>query len=164
MIRYVVRILLLDSYTQADGLGKGIICIFRMAGPNHLNNCHCLAERRFILPNKNLLSSKRFWLLTVCLICAVGVLFVIHSPSVVAGEKANAKNMDRMKAYQVYQAKCTGCHDSVANPELPGRTRDDWHLVVNVMHGYGLGLTIEESDMIIDLLYDLRKGLEREAG
>ncbi|MGD1970582.1 MAG: cytochrome c [Desulfobacterales bacterium] len=114
--------------------------------------------------NKHLLTSKRFWLLTACLICAMGVLLVIQSPSVVAGDKAKAKNMDRMKAYQVYQAKCTGCHDSVANPELPGRTRDDWHLVVNVMHGYGLGLSTEDSEMIIDLLYQLRKGLEREAG
>jgi hypothetical protein len=101
-------------------------------------------------------------LLTVCLICAIGVLLIVQSPNVVAGDKAKSK--DHMKAYQVYQAKCTGCHDSVANPELPGRTRDDWHLVVNVMHGYGLGLSNEESEMIIDLLYDLRKGLEREAG
>ena len=114
--------------------------------------------------NKHLLTSKRFWLLTVFLICAVGVLLVIQSPGVVAGEKAKSKNLDRMKAYQVYQAKCSGCHDSVANPELPGRTRDDWHLVVNVMHGYGLGISFEESEMIIDLLYDLRRGLEREAG
>ncbi len=114
--------------------------------------------------SKHLLTSTRFWLLTVGLICAVGVLLAIQSPSVVAGEKAKAKNLDRMKAYQVYQAKCSGCHDSVANPELPGRTRDDWHLVVNVMHGYGLGLSFEESEMIIDLLYDLRRGLEREAG
>ena len=116
------------------------------------------------MPNKHPLTSKRFWLLTVCLICAVGVLLVVQRPSVVAGDKTKAKSMDRMKAYQVYQAKCTGCHDSVANPELPGRTRDDWHLVVNVMHGYGLGLSIEESEIIIDLLYELRKGLEREAG
>jgi hypothetical protein len=36
--------------------------------------------------------------------------------------------------------------------------------VVNVMHGYGLDLSFEESEMVIDLLYDLRKGLEREAG
>ena len=116
------------------------------------------------MTNKNLLSSKRFWLLTVCLICAVGVLFVLQSPSVVAGEKAKSKNLDRMKAYKVYQQKCLGCHATVANPEQPGRTRDDWHLVVNVMHGYGLSLSFEESEMIIDLLYDLRKGLEREAG
>jgi hypothetical protein len=32
------------------------------------------------------------------------------------------------------------------------------------MHNYGLDLTDAESDMIIDLLYDLRKGMEREAG
>jgi hypothetical protein len=123
-----------------------------------------LTERRFILLDKNLFTSKRFWLLTVCLICAVGVLLVVQNPSVVAAEKAKAKKMDHLKAYQVYQQKCLGCHVSVANPELPGRTRDDWHLVVNVMHGYGMDLSLEESELIIDLLYDLRKGLEREAG
>jgi hypothetical protein len=123
-----------------------------------------LAERRFVLLNKNLITSKRFWLLTVCLIGAVGVVFVVQNPNVVAAEKAKAKKMDHLKAYQVYQQKCLGCHVSVANPELPGRTRDDWHLVVNVMHGYGMDLSLEESEMIIDLLYDLRKGLEREAG
>lgn len=114
--------------------------------------------------NKNLLTSKRFWLLTVCLICAIGVLLCMQSPSVVAGEKAKVKGMDRLKAYKAYQQKCLGCHDSVANPEQPGRTRDDWHLVVNVMHGYGLDISMEESELIIELLYDLRKGLEREAG
>jgi hypothetical protein len=72
--------------------------------------------------------------------------------------------MTDQKAFEVYKQKCLGCHDSVADPEKPGRTRDDWHLVVNVMHGYGLELTNEESEMIIDLLYDLRKGLEKEAG
>ena len=112
--------------------------------------------------NKSLFVSKRFWLLTVCLTCALGILLVLQSPGVMAGDKVKTK--DRMKAYKVHQQKCTGCHVSVANPELPGRTRDDWHLVVNVMHGYGLDLTLEESEMIIDLLYDLRKGLEREAG
>jgi hypothetical protein len=88
----------------------------------------------------------------------------MQSPGVVAGEKAKEKNVDRLKAYKVYQKRCLGCHDSVANPEKQGRTRDDWHLVVNVMHGYGLDLSFEESEMVIDLLYDLRKGLEREAG
>ncbi len=77
--------------------------------------------------------------------------------------KSSKKMMDE-KAYTLYQSKCLGCHFSVADPEKPGRTRDDWHLVVQVMHGYGLDLTAEESDMIIDLLYDLRKGMEREAG
>jgi len=116
------------------------------------------------LLNRKLFTSKRFWLLTVFLICAISVLLVMQSPSVVASEKAKQKSLDRLKAYKVYQEKCQGCHDSVADPEKQGRTRDDWHLVVNVMHGYGLDLSTEESDMIIDLLYDLRKGLEREAG
>jgi hypothetical protein len=103
-------------------------------------------------------------LLTVCLVFAVGVLLVVQSPGVVAAEKAQAKKMNHIEAFKVYQQKCLGCHDSIANPELPGRTRDDWHLVVNVMHGYGMDLSTEESEMIIDLLYDLRKGLERDPG
>ena len=68
------------------------------------------------------------------------------------------------KAFKVYTKKCNGCHVSVADPEKPGRTRDDWHIVVNVMHDYGLDLTSEESELIIDLLYKLRRGMEREAG
>ena len=68
------------------------------------------------------------------------------------------------KAFKVYTQKCNGCHVSVADPEKPGRTRDDWHIVVNVMHDYGLDLTSEESELIIDLLYKLRRGMEREAG
>jgi hypothetical protein len=74
------------------------------------------------------------------------------------------KNGAHAKAFALYSNKCLGCHDSVADPEKPGRTRDDWHLVVNVMHGYGLDMTTEEADMIIGLLYDLRKGMEKEAG
>ena len=78
--------------------------------------------------------------------------------------KSAAKKESQVKAFQVYQQKCLGCHDSVADPEKPGRTRDDWHLVVNIMHDYGLDLTEEQSELIIDLLYDLRRGLEKEAG
>ena len=116
------------------------------------------------MKNKYLFKSKRFWLLTVCVICALGVLLALQSPRVIAGDKAKEKRMADQKAFDVYKQKCLGCHDSVADPEKPGRTRDDWLLVVNVMHGYGLELTNEESEMIIDLLYDLRKGLEKEAG
>ena len=50
--------------------------------------------------NKNLFSSKGLWLLTVFLICAIGVLLLGQSPSVVAGEKAKSKNLDRMKAVE----------------------------------------------------------------
>ena len=74
------------------------------------------------------------------------------------------KKADYEKAYEVYNQKCNGCHISVADPEKPGRTRDEWHIVVNVMHDYGLDLTDGESEMIIDLLYKLRQGMEKEAG
>ena len=70
-----------------------------------------LAERRLILPNKHPLTSKRFWLLTVCFICAIGVLLVVQSPVVVAGEKAKGKGMNGMKAYKVYQQKCARCNE-----------------------------------------------------
>ena len=99
-----------------------------------------------------------------CLIGMLGLLLFLQGQNVAAGDASKQKNLNRMQAYKVFQQKCLGCHVSVADPEQPGRTRDDWHLVVNVMHGYGLDLTFEDSEMIIDLLYDLRKGLEREAG
>lgn len=76
----------------------------------------------------------------------------------------NAKKASLEKAYKSYTQKCLGCHVSVADPEKPGRTRDDWHLVVNVMHGYGLDLSDEESEQIIELLYHLRQGTEKEPG
>jgi hypothetical protein len=106
--------------------------------------------------------SRRFLILSICVICAVGVLFLLQTSGAEAGGKG--KRQAQQKAFTLYQQKCLGCHDSVADPEKPGRTRDDWHLVVEVMHGYGLDLTSEESGSIIDLLYDLRKGMEREAG
>jgi hypothetical protein len=77
---------------------------------------------------------------------------------------AKTKKGDHISAYKVYQKKCLLCHDSIADPEKPGRTKDDWRLVVEIMHGYGLGLTQQETDLIIELLYDLRKGIEKEAG
>jgi hypothetical protein len=55
-------------------------------------------------------------------------------------------------------------HDSVADLEKPGCTRDDWHLAVNVMHGYGISLNPDESEKITELLFDLRKAIKREAG
>lgn len=89
----------------------------------------------------------------------MGGIFLNGSNGVAAQEKE-----DKAKAYQVYKQKCLGCHDSVADPEKPGRTRDEWHIVVNIMHKQGLNLTDEESEQIIDLLYDIRRGIEKEAG
>ncbi len=65
-----------------------------------------------------------------------------------ADDKAQKKVLDQKKAFAVYQQKCLTCHDSVADPEKEGRTRDDWHLVVNVMHGYGMDLTDAEPDKV----------------
>jgi hypothetical protein len=92
---------------------------------------------------------------------AAGFLLISSSGSADSSEKMKATHQ---KAFQVYARHCLSCHDSVADPERPGRTRDDWHLVVNIMHGYGLDVSNEDSEMIIDLLYDLREGLEKEAG
>lgn len=78
--------------------------------------------------------------------------------------QADQKKLNHEQAYIVYTKNCLDCHDSIADPEKPGKTRDEWHIVVNVMHQYGLGLTTEESEQIVDLLYDLRKGIEKEAG
>ena len=104
---------------------------------------------------------KRSWFLVALVLCAAGVLMLLQSPSVAAGPK---KKVEYQQAFAVYQKKCLSCHDSVADPEKPGRTRDEWFLVVNVMHGYGMDLTDQETQAITDLLYDLRKGLEKEAG
>jgi hypothetical protein len=94
----------------------------------------------------------------------VSGFLILVSHSAAMQEAKSAKKMMHEKAYVLYQSKCLGCHISVADPEKAGRTRDDWHLVVQVMHGYGIDLTDAESEMIIDLLYDLRRGMEREAG
>ena len=77
---------------------------------------------------------------------------------------AKDKSSDHKQAFALYTKKCLGCHDSIADPEKQGRTRDDWHLVVNVMHQYGMDMTTEETEMIVDLLYDLRQGMERDPG
>lgn len=110
------------------------------------------------------LTAGRVWTMVAVFLCAAAILPLMHSDVVDAGDKTTAKRMETKEAFALYQQKCMGCHASVADPEKPGRTRDDWHLVVNVMHDYGLALTPDEGDAIVQLLYDLRKGMEREAG
>jgi hypothetical protein len=81
------------------------------------------------------------------------------------GEAQEAqKKLDNKKAYKLYNQKCSGCHVSVADPERAGKTRDDWNLVIDVMHKNGVKLKMAESEMLIDYLYNLRKGIEKEAG
>ena len=111
------------------------------------------------------MKKNRMWMRTtmawVCVFVFLGAMFFLVNTGM--ADQKN-KSQQHQQAYALYVKKCLGCHDSVADPEKPGRTRDDWHLVVNVMHGYGLDLSNEEADIIIDLLYDLRRGMEREAG
>lgn len=72
---------------------------------------------------------------------------------------------DQMHGYALNNKYCVSCHDSVADPEKPGFTRDTWHLIINIMHKHGLEtLTTEESGALVDYFYMIRKGLEREAG
>jgi mono/diheme cytochrome c family protein len=104
---------------------------------------------------------KRLRLLVGLMLCAAVVLLLLHSPWVAADEK---KKVEHKKAYEIYKNKCLSCHVSVADPEKPGHTRDEWFLKVNVMHGYGLDLTDQEAAAIVDLLYELRPGMEKEAG
>jgi len=107
---------------------------------------------------------NRWWRISTVWLCTfllLGGMCVLVNQGLA---KQSQKSMEHQKAFALYTAKCLGCHDSVADPEKPGRTRDDWHLVVNVMHEYGMDLTPGEADIIIELLYDLRKGMEREAG
>jgi hypothetical protein len=107
---------------------------------------------------------KRWWWMVGVPLCALGVCLWLTGAPAVAGDKAKKKVIDQKKAFAVYQQKCLSCHDSVADPEKEGRTRDEWHLVVNVMHGYGMDLTAAEAEAITDLLYELRTGMEKEAG
>jgi hypothetical protein len=111
----------------------------------------------------NWIGKRVVWTIILAGVLVSGFL-IFGSPGVAMQAATSAKKMMHEKAYSLYQSKCLGCHMSVADPEKAGRTRDDWHLVVQVMHGYGLDLTDVESEMIIDLLYDLRQGMEKEAG
>lgn len=74
------------------------------------------------------------------------------------------KAYDRKLEFAVFNKNCTQCHVSVADPERPGKTRDEWYRIVNLMEGHGLVVTQEEADMIVDLLFKLRAGVEDQAG
>ncbi len=102
----------------------------------------------------------------VVLLC--GLLLPVGLVLAAAKEKsptaAEKKKQDLKAAYQLYNKKCLACHVSVADPEKSGRTRDEWFLVVNTMHGYGFELSPKEGEAIVDLLFRLRPGMEKEPG
>ena len=80
-----------------------------------------------------------WWRISAIFICAVFILGGICVLTNQGVAEQSKKSVAYEKAFAMYTKKCLGCHDSVADPEKPGRTRDDWHLVVNVMHKYDGG-------------------------
>lgn len=95
---------------------------------------------------------------TLFFIIALAMIFVGGSYALEAKEIA--------KGYELHNQHCLSCHDSIADPEKPGFTQDTWFLIINIMHDkYGMK-TIPNADkgMLVDYLYTIRKGIEREAG
>ena len=81
------------------------------------------------------------------------------------GAQATDKKIDLRKGYELSKKKCQGCHDSVANPEAGSRTRDDWHIIIDVMHKkFSQKLTAQELETLIDYFYSIRKGIEKDPG
>ena len=66
--------------------------------------------------------------------------------------------------FAIFNKHCTQCHNSVADPERPGKTRDQWYAIINLMESHGLNIPQDEADMIVDLLYNLRRGVEDAPG
>jgi mono/diheme cytochrome c family protein len=113
------------------------------------------------------MSRSRFLSLVLCLILVLGVatLAVAMSEDLKKGKKKGAnKAQAQMEAYQLYEQKCLGCHDSIADPERPGKTRDGWTVTVKYMDKHYVDLNDAEAQKIIDLLFALRRGLERDPG
>lgn len=106
---------------------------------------------------------RKICLVTLCvLFLAFGGIFALaETKKPTANDK---KKIDHKKAFAIYKQKCLQCHDSVADPEKPGRTRDEWLLVIETMHGYGLGLTPKETELVGGLLYNLRRSMEKDPG
>lgn len=97
---------------------------------------------------------------TLVMTVALGVMLMVPF-----GVEANDKKPDLRKGYQLNKEKCLGCHDSVANPEAGSKTRDDWHIIIDVMHNkFTNKLTNEEVETLIDYFYTIRKGVEKDAG
>ena len=72
---------------------------------------------------------------------------------------------DLREGYALSNKYCTGCHESVADPEKPGHTRDTWHLILNIMHQRGMEkLSAEDTAKLVDYFYAIRQGMERQPG
>lgn len=92
----------------------------------------------------------------------VAALAVVPAGAGAADAKRPAQ--PNARGYRLVQQKCTGCHVSVADPERPGKTRDEWYAVVRLMASHGFKLSDQEVEDIVDHLYALRRGVEKDAG
>ena len=73
--------------------------------------------------------------------------------------------VDLQKGYQLAKKRCTSCHDSVANPEAGRKTRDEWIVVIDIMHKqFHVKSNKDEQELLIIYFYTIRKGLETEPG
>ena len=86
------------------------------------------------------------------------------TPAIIAAPDSVGKALDRKLEFAVYQKNCLACHASVADPERPGKTRDEWYRIITLMQGHGLVISQEEADIVVDLLFALRRGIEDQAG
>ena len=87
--------------------------------------------------------------------------FLLNGVYVFAMQKESSKGdkekMAHKSAYLLYENKCLDCHDSIADPERAGKTRDEWYVVVSIMHNYDFDLTEDEMELLTDYLFELRQ-------
>ena len=77
----------------------------------------------------------------------------------------NNVTVDLQKGCQLAKKRCTSCHDSVANPEAGRKTRDEWIVVIDVMHKqFQEKLNNNEQEQLVNYFFTIRKGLEKDPG
>jgi hypothetical protein len=73
--------------------------------------------------------------------------------------------VDLQKGYQLSKKLCMSCHDSAANPEAGRKTRDEWYIVIDIMHKqFQMKMNNKEMEMLVDYFYSVRKGMEKDPG
>ena len=98
------------------------------------------------------------------MLALVTALALLAPIGAVAAESKNVTG-DLQKGYQLAKKKCTSCHDSIANPEAGSKTRDDWFIVINVMHKqFNMKMSNDEKALLTNYFYSIRKGLEKDPG
>jgi len=102
---------------------------------------------------------------TINKVLASVLAVVLLAPVGAGAAEKNKVTVDLQKGYQLAKKRCTSCHDSVANPEAGRKTRDEWHIIVDVMHKkFKVKMNNDELEKLIDYFYTVRKGLEKDPG